>query len=200
MAEGWEENTCAKCGSRLEKYTSMSRIGKKPVAIPSGVEVSLDKNVIIVKGPKGTLTFTHRREVKVTFEEGLVHVAKVGVTKKAQALWGTTAKMIANMIAGVTNGFEKSLELNGVGYRMNLSGKKLGLALGFSHPVDMMLPEGITATLEGNVLKVIGMDKQQVGEFAAVIRKLKPVEPYKGKGFRYVGEIVRRKEGKKTAA
>jgi large subunit ribosomal protein L6 len=178
----------------------MSRIGKKPVVIPSGVEVTLDKHVVTVKGPKGSLSFEHRREVKVTIEEGLVQVSKVGETKKAQALWGTSAKAITNMVIGVTVGFEKSLELNGVGYRMNLQGKKLGLALGFSHPVDMMLPEGISATVEGNVLKIMGTDKQQVGEFTAVVRKLKPVEPYKGKGFRYVGEIVRRKEGKKAAA
>jgi large subunit ribosomal protein L6 len=178
----------------------MSRIGKKPVSIPTGVDVTLDKRVITVKGPKGTLTFEHRREVKVTIEEGSLQVAKSGDGKQAQALWGTTAKTIANMIIGVTTGFEKALELNGVGYRMNLQGKKLNLALGFSHPVEMVLPEGITAVLEGNVLKVSGADKQQVGEFAAVVRKLKPVEPYKGKGFRYVGEIVRRKEGKKAAA
>ncbi len=178
----------------------MSRIGKKPVAIPSGVEITLAKNAVTVKGPKGTLQFEHRREVTVAVEGSMVQVAKVGDTKKAQALWGTTAKTIANMIAGVTNGFEKALELNGVGYRMNLQGKKLVLALGFSHPVEMMLPEGIAATLEGNVLKITGTDKQQVGEFAAIVRKLKPVEPYKGKGFRYVGEIVRRKEGKKAAA
>ena len=178
----------------------MSRIGKKPVAIPAGVEVTLDKRVVSVKGPKGTLTFEHRREVKVTIEEGHVQVAKVGETKQAQALWGTTAKSIANMIVGVTTGFEKALELNGVGYRMNLQGKKLVLALGFSHPVEMLLPEGIAALVEGNVLKVTGSDKQQVGEFAAVVRKLKPVEQSKGKGFRYVGQIVRRKEGKKAAA
>jgi large subunit ribosomal protein L6 len=104
------------------------------------------------------------------------------------------------MIIGVTTGFEKALELNGVGYRMNLQGKKLVLALGFSHPVEMMLPEGVMATIEGTVIKVTGSDKQQVGEFTAVVRKLKPVEPYKGKGFRYVGEMVRRKEGKKAAA
>ncbi len=178
----------------------MSRIGKKPVAIPSGVEVTLDKRVITVKGPKGTLSFEHRREVKVTIEADSLQVSKVGETKQAQALWGTTTKTITNMIVGVTAGFEKSLELNGVGYRMNLQGKTLNLALGFSHPVGVVLPEGITAALENNVLKITGSDKQQVGEFAAVVRKLKPVEPYKGKGFRYVGEIVRRKEGKKAAA
>jgi len=178
----------------------MSRIGKKPVMIPSGVEVSLDKRTVSVKGPKGTLLFSHRREVKVAIEADTVTVTKAGDGKQAQALWGTTAKTIANMIIGVTAGFEKALELNGVGYRMNLQGKKLVLALGFSHPVEMMLPEGITATIEGNVIKVTGSDKQQVGEFTAVVRKLKPVEPYKGKGFRYVGEMVRRKEGKKAAA
>jgi large subunit ribosomal protein L6 len=178
----------------------MSRIGKKPVVIPAGVEVTLDKRMVSVKGPKGTLLFEHRREVKVTVGEGMVEIAKVGETKVARALWGTTAKTIANMIEGVTTGFTKVLELNGVGYRMNLQGKKLVLALGFSHPVEMVLPEGITAVVEGNTLKVTGSDKQQVGEFTAVVRKLKPVEPYKGKGFRYAGEIVRRKEGKKAAA
>jgi len=178
----------------------MSRIGKKPVIIPSGVEVSLDKRVVSVKGPKGTLTFAHRREVKVAIGEGELVVTKASESKQAQALWGTTTKTLANMIIGVTAAFEKALELNGVGFRMNLQGKKLVLALGFSHPVEMLLPEGIVATVEGNVLKVSGSDKQQVGEFTAVVRKLKPVEPYKGKGFRYVGEIVRRKEGKKAAA
>ncbi len=178
----------------------MSRIGKKPVVIPAGVEVTLDKRVVSVKGPKGTLSYEHRREVKVNIEAGTLQVEKVGETKVARALWGTTAKTIANIIEGVTAGFEKVLELNGVGYRMNLQGKKLVLALGFSHPVEMMLPEGISAVVEGNTLKVTGSDKQQVGEFAAVVRKLKPVEPYKGKGFRYAGEIVRRKEGKKAAA
>ncbi len=195
LPRAWVGNTFVKCGN-----TIMSRIGKKPVSIPSGVEVSLDKRVVSVKGPKGALSFEHRREVKVTIEGELLQVAKVGETKQAQALWGTTAKTIANMITGVTTGFEKSLELNGVGYRMNLQGKKMVLALGFSHPVEMELPEGVTAVIEGNVLKVTGSDKQQVGEFAAVVRKLKPVEPYKGKGFKYVGEIVRRKEGKKAAA
>ena len=133
-------------------------------------------------------------------EEKAVQVAKVGETKKAQAIWGTTAKMIANMITGVTTGFQKQLELNGVGYRMNVAGRKLNLALGFSHPVEMTIPEGLEAKIEGNILTVTGIDKQLVGEFTAVVRKLKPVEPYKGKGFRYVGEIVRRKEGKKAAA
>lgn len=178
----------------------MSRIGKKPVSIPSGVEVTLNKNVITVKGAKGSLEFAHPREVKVAIEGTDVQVAKVGDTKKAQAIWGTTAKMVSNMITGVTAGFEKKLELNGVGFRMNLQGKKLVMALGFSHPVEMELPEGLTALIETNILTISGIDKQKVGEFAAIVRKLKKVEPYKGKGFRYVGEVVRRKEGKKAAA
>lgn len=178
----------------------MSRIGKKPVVIPAGVEVTLQANVVAVKGPKGTLDFAHRREAKVAIEEGEVRVAKVGGTKLAAAIWGTTAKVIENMIIGVTVGFQKQLELNGVGFRMAVQGKKLNLALGFSHPVERAIPEGLEAKVEGNVLTISGIDKQKVGEFAAVVRKLKPVEPYKGKGFRYVGEVVRRKEGKKAAA
>ena len=178
----------------------MSRIGKKPVSIPAGVEVTLSANVIAVKGAKGTLAFAHRREVKVAVEDGVALVTKVGETKRAQAIWGTTAKLIANMIAGVTAGFQKQLELNGVGFRMAVAGKKLNLALGFSHPVEKEIPEGLEAKVEANILTISGIDKQQVGEFAAVVRKLKPVEPYKGKGFRYVGEAVRRKEGKKAAA
>ncbi len=178
----------------------MSRIGKKPVAIPSGADVSVQGSVVMAKGPKGTLMFTHRREVSVTVENGEVHVAKLSEGKKASAIWGTTAKVIANMLSGVTIGFQKQLELNGVGFRMALSGKKLTFALGFSHPVERMLPEGIEAKIENNVLSITGTDKQKVGEFAALVRKLKPVEPYKGKGFRYVGEAVRRKEGKKAAA
>lgn len=178
----------------------MSRIGKKPVAIPAGAEVTLTGDVVTVKGPKGTLQFTYRREAKVVVEEGFVQVTKLGQNKKAAAIWGTTAKIIANMLIGVTAGFQKQLELNGVGYRMAVAGKKINLALGFSHPVEMLLPEGLEAKIENNVLTISGIDKQLVGEFTAVVRKLKPVEPYKGKGFRYVGEIVRRKEGKKASA
>ncbi len=178
----------------------MSRIGKKPVSIPEKVEVNLSANVLTIKGSKGTLTFTHHYEVALKVEEGKVVVEKKGNTKRAQALWGTTAKLIQNMIEGVTNGFTKQLELNGVGYRMNLAGKKLNLALGFSHPVVVDLPANIEAKIENNVLTLTSIDKQALGEFAAYVRKQKPVEPYKGKGFRYVGEQVRRKEGKKAGA
>lgn len=178
----------------------MSRIGKKPVTIPEKAEASLSANVLSVKGPKGSLTFTHHYEVAIKIEDGSILVEKKGATKRAQALWGTTAKLIHNMLQGVTEGFTKQLELNGVGYRMNLSGKKLTLALGFSHPVEIMLPEMIEAKIENNVLTLTSIDKQALGEFAAYVRKQKPVEPYKGKGFRYVGEQVRKKEGKKAGA
>lgn len=182
------------------KFDLMSRIGKKPVEVPAGVEASIRANVISVKGPKGTLTFAHHPDVSVALADGVFTVSKVGEAKRAQAVWGTTAKMIMNMIDGVTKGFEKRLELNGVGFRMAVQGKKINLALGFSHPVEEVLPDGIEAKIEANVLIISGIDKQQVGQFAANIRGLKPVEPYKGKGFKYVGEVVRRKEGKKASA
>ena len=177
----------------------MSRIGKKPISIPAGVEVSMSANVITVKGPKGTLNFAFRREVAVLLTEKEITVEKKGSTKLAQALWGTTAKMMTNMCEGVTNGFQKQIELNGVGYRMAIAGKKVTLALGFSHPVEVIVPAELEVTIEGNIMTIKGIDKQQVGQFAAIVRKLKPVEPYKGKGFRYVGETVRRKEGKKAS-
>lgn len=178
----------------------MSRIGKKSITVPAGVDLSVSANVISVKGPKGNLSFTHHTDVKVSVEDGTVSVAKLGESKRANAIWGTTAKIIMNMIEGVSKGFEKQLELNGVGYRMSVSGKTVDLALGFSHPVKLSVPEGLEAKVEKNVLTVSGCDRQKVGQFAAEIRDLKPVEPYKGKGFRYVGEIVRRKEGKKATS
>ena len=178
----------------------MSRIGKKPVQIPEKVEVSLHGNVITVKGPKGTLSFTHPLDVTVRVEGEAVLVEKKSNALRAKAIWGTVAKLVQNMFEGVTTGFQKQLELNGVGFRMNVAGRKLNLALGFSHPVEMMLPEGVEAKVENNVLTLSGIDKHLIGQFAAEIRKRKPVEPYKGKGFKYVGEQVRRKEGKKAAA
>jgi large subunit ribosomal protein L6 len=178
----------------------MSRIGKKPIVIPQGVEVNVSANVVKVKGPKGTLEFPHHYEVKIVVAENEIQVEKTGNSKKAAAIWGTTAKIMQNMVEGVTAGFQKQLELNGVGYRMAAQGKKVTMALGFSHPVEVQVPEGLEAKVEGNVMTIVGIDKQKVGQFAANIRALKPVEPYKGKGFRYVGEAVRRKEGKKASA
>ena len=179
----------------------MSRVGKKPLALQEGVTVSLDGYEVKIRGPKGELGFRYHPAVKVVVDEKAkeIRVEKVRSGKEASSLWGTTARILQNMIEGVTKGFTKKLELQGVGYRMSLQGKKLDMALGFSHPVVKEIPEGITAKVEGNVLTIEGIDKQQVGQFAAEVRSLRPVEPYKGKGFRYVGEAVRRKEGKKAA-
>ncbi|MDD3487107.1 MAG: 50S ribosomal protein L6 [Candidatus Moranbacteria bacterium] len=177
----------------------MSRVGKKPITIPDGVEVKISGQNISVKGPKGTLGFDFHWDVEVGQAEKEVRVSIKKVTKETKALWGLTRVLISNMIEGVTKGFEKQLELHGVGYRMAVQGKKLNMALGFSHPVDVEVPEGLEAKIEKNVLAISGIDKQKVGQFAASIRALKKVEPYKGKGFRYVGEIVRKKAGKKAA-
>lgn len=177
----------------------MSRVGKKEITIPSGVNITMDDNRITVKGPKGELTFDHNREAKVNIAENVLTVENVGKTKSAPAIWGTTRAIIQNMILGVTEGFQKQLELNGVGYKMALQGKKLVMNLGFSHPVEKEIPEELKAEIEKNVLTISGTDKQKVGQFAAVVRSLKEVEPYKGKGFRYVGEVVIKKEGKRAA-
>jgi large subunit ribosomal protein L6 len=178
----------------------MSRIGKKLIEIPSGVTVAIDGNVIMVKGSKGELSFDSSFEVAVEAKDNQLEVKKVGKTKNAAALWGTTRSIIANMIEGVSNGFKKQLELNGVGYKMAVSGSKLNLNLGYSHPVEMEIPQGLTVAIEKNVLTIEGIDKQAVGLFTAKIREKRKVEPYKGKGFRYVGEQVIRKEGKRAAA
>ncbi|QQS61566.1 MAG: 50S ribosomal protein L6 [Candidatus Moraniibacteriota bacterium] len=180
----------------------MSRIGKKSVIIPQGVTVTIDsKNRLVeVDGPKGKLSFSHHRDVYVEMEENnaALRVIRKVETSETNALWGTTARLIENMIIGVSRGFEKKLELNGVGFRMNIQGGKMVMALGFSHPVEREIPEGIEAVIKDNTLTIFGIDKQQVGQFTANIRALKPVEPYKGKGFKYSDEIVRRKEGKKA--
>ncbi len=178
----------------------MSRIGKKPIKVPENVKAEIENGKISITGPKGSLSFLHRPEVSAGFSEGEITVKKKSHSKKAPAFWGTTARIIENMIEGVTNGFEKQLELNGVGFRMSVNGNKIDMALGFSHPVEASIPEGIEAKIEGNILTVSGIDKQRVGQFAAEIRALKPAEPYKGKGFKYVGEVIIRKEKKKMAA
>lgn len=178
----------------------MSRIGKKPIEIPQGVIVDLKDNRINVSGPKGKLELVIVHDVLVSIDENRVVVDKSNSSKKARAMWGTTNRLIENMIEGVSNGFSKTLELNGVGFRMEMMGKKLKLALGFSHPVEVEIPEGLEAKVENNILTIGGIDKQKVGQFAAEIRGLKPVEPYKGKGFKYAGEVVRRKEGKKATS
>lgn len=178
----------------------MSRIGKKPVEIPQGVTVEMNANKITVSGSKGKMELVITHDVKVEIKDNLVTVDRANSSKKASAMWGTTNRLIGNMITGVSDGFSKVLELNGVGFRMEVNGKKLKMALGFSHPVEVEVPQNLEAKVENNALTISGIDKQAVGQFAAEIRSLKPVEPYKGKGFRYSGEIVRRKEGKKASA
>lgn len=179
----------------------MSRIGKKPIEITAGIEVKYANRRLEIRGPKGSLNLDVNREVELEIKEKEIIVKKIGKSKKAPAVWGLTRALIVNMILGVKEGYEKKIELQGVGYRMAVQGKKINLALGFSHPVEIPIPEGLEAKIvENNILTISGRDKQLVGQFAADIRELKPVEPYKGKGFRYVGEHVRRKAGKKAAA
>ncbi len=176
----------------------MSRIGKLPVAIPAGVEVKLeDGNVITVKGPKGTLTRKLVDDLTVEVTDSEVTVTRPSDLKRYKQLHGLTRTLIANMVEGVTNGYKKELEINGVGYRAAKSGNKLTLTLGYSHPVEMIDPEGITTTLEGNNKIIVeGIDKEKVGQFAAEIRTKRPPEPYKGKGIKYATEQIRRKVGK----
>ena len=175
----------------------MSRIGKKPVEIPSGVEVKLDGQTITAKGPKGTESVTFRDEIKVSIEDNHVIVEPLNDDRKTGALHGLTRTLIANAIEGVSNGFEKKLEIQGVGYRANMEGTKLNMALGYSHPVIIEPPAGITITVEANTkISVKGTNKQTVGDVAAEIRSKRPPEVYKGKGVRYEGEYIRRKAGK----
>lgn len=178
----------------------MSRIGKKPVTLPEGVTASLDGKVLTIKGKNGEESMSVHHAVDVKISEGEITVEKLRNAKIGQAMWGTTQRLIENMVVGVTEGFKKTLILDGVGFRMALKGQQVDLALGFSHPVLIDIPEGIKVEIDKMNFIVTGADKQKVGQFAAEIRSLKPVEPYKGKGFRYDDEIVRRKEGKKAAA
>ena len=177
----------------------MSKIGRKPIAIPEGVTATLEGALLKMKGPKGELNLTIHKDAKVTIQEGEIVVEKAKDVPGAVAVWGLTRSLINNLVIGVKDGYEKKLELQGVGYRMSVQGKKLVLALGFSHPVEVEIPDNLNVkTEEQNTLSISGIDKQAVGQFAANVRALKEVEPYKGKGFRYVGEKVRRKAGKKA--
>lgn len=176
----------------------MSRIGKKPIEIPKGVEVKIEDNVVIVKGPKGELQKKIRPEIKVEIKENEILVSPEKETKKTNAFWGLTRTLIFNMIKGVTEGYEKKLEIQGVGYKANLEGEDLVLQVGFSHPVKMDKVEGIKFEVEKNIITISGIDKELVGQIAAKIRKVRKPEPYKGKGIRYLGEEVRRKPGKKV--
>ena len=175
----------------------MSRIGRMPIAIPAGVTVTIaENNVVSVKGPKGELVRELPVEMEIKEEEGKIIVTRPNDLKRMKSLHGLTRTLIANMITGVTAGYEKKLEINGVGYRASKAGKKLTLNLGYSHPVEMEDPEGIDSTVEGNVITVKGIDKEKVGQFAAEIRSKREPEPYKGKGIKYADEVIRRKVGK----
>ena len=175
----------------------MSRIGRLPVEIPAGVEVTVaENNVVTVKGPKGTLTESLPVEMDIKVENNQVVVTRPNDLKKMKSLHGLTRTLINNMVIGVTNGYEKVLEVNGVGYRAAKSGNKLTLNLGYSHPVEMTDPEGIESTVDGNKIIVSGIDKEKVGQYAAEIRDKRRPEPYKGKGIKYADEVIRRKVGK----
>ena len=175
----------------------MSRIGRKPIAIPSGVEVKVNGSEVTVKGPKGTLTDTFNSRITVKVEGAEILVTRPSDDKEDRALHGLTRTLVNNMVIGVTEGFKKELEVNGVGYRVQKQGKNLVMNLGYSHQVIMPEPDGITVEVPGpNSIVISGADKQKVGQFAAEVREKRLPEPYKGKGIKYVGEYIRRKEGK----
>ncbi len=176
----------------------MSRIGKKPVVIPAGVTAKLEGQTLAVKGAKGELNFTAPDEVLVSIDDGAVHVQPHGEDKRARAMWGMARAQIANLIGGVTHGFERKLEINGVGYKAAIAGKNLQLSLGYSHDIQYPIPAGVTITTpKPTEITVAGIDKRQVGQIAAEIRAFRGPEPYKGKGVKYAGEFIFRKEGKK---
>ncbi len=176
----------------------MSRVGKKPISIPENVEVKVEGGRVTVKGSKGELSREIRPEIKVEVKDGEIIVSPQKETKKTQAFWGLTRALIANMVKGVTEGFEKKLEIQGIGFKASLEGEDLVLNVGFSHSVKIKALEGINFSVEKNIITVSGIDIEKVSQTAAKIRKIKPPEPYKGKGIRYLGEQVRRKLGKKA--
>jgi len=176
----------------------MSRIGKKPVAIPSGVTATVADGVLSMKGPKGTLSMPMADEVTYDVQADAIGVQPANDTKRARAFWGMQRTLVQNLVTGVTEGFSKKLLITGVGYRANAQGKKLKLQLGYSHDVDIDVPEGLTvATPDNTTVEISGADKQKVGQLAAEIRRWRKPEPYKGKGIKYAGEFIFRKEGKK---
>jgi large subunit ribosomal protein L6 len=176
----------------------MSRTGKKPVTIPSGVTASVEGGTVSMKGPKGTLSIPMADEVTYTLEDGKLTVAPANATKRARAFWGMQRTLVQNLVTGVTEGYTKVLEITGVGYRADAKGKVLNLKLGYSHDVDFAVPEGIEIkTPDNTTVEISGIDKQKVGQVAAEIRRWRKPEPYKGKGIKYRGEYIFRKEGKK---
>ncbi len=177
----------------------MSRIGKQPIGIPDKVEVKVDGSHVDVKGPKGQLSYTFRNEVKVEKADKVLNVTPVDESATARSLWGLSRTILGNMVTGVTTGFVKSLEFNGVGYKAAVSGSTLTLNLGYSHPIDYKLPKGIEAKVNKNVIEFHGCDKELVGFVAAQVRSFREPEPYKGKGLKYTDETIIRKAGKTGA-
>ena len=179
----------------------MSRIGKKPVDVPAGVKVSVNDRTVTLEGPKGSLSFTHRPEVSVEFAESdkaltVTPDEKTAGDKKTKALWGTTRALLSNMIEGVTKGYERKLEVVGVGWGAQLAGQTLKLNVGFANQVEVPIPQGLTVVVEKQLVTVTGADKQAVGQFCAKVRSKRPPEPYNGKGVKYLDEVIRRKQGK----
>jgi large subunit ribosomal protein L6 len=176
----------------------MSRVGKKPVSIPSGVTATVNGQAIAIKGSKGELRFAAPTEVSVSYADNQIKVDPRDMSKRSRAMWGMTRAMVSNLVTGVSKGFEKKLEITGVGYKAAVQGKVLNLSLGYSHDVPFAIPEGITiVTPKPTEITISGIDRQKVGQVAAEIRSLRPPEPYKGKGVKYSGEFIFRKEGKK---
>jgi len=176
----------------------MSRTGKKPITVPAGVTASVEGGVVSVKGPKGTLTMPASDDISYEMGEGTITVKPANDTKRAKAFWGMQRTLVQNLVTGVTEGFSKKLLITGVGYRANAQGRKLKLQLGYSHDVDLDVPEGVEVkTPDQTTVEISGNDKQAVGQFAAEIRRWRKPEPYKGKGIKYEGEFIFRKEGKK---
>ncbi len=176
----------------------MSRIGKKGILVGDKIEAQLNAGRLSIKGPKGTLERDFRSDISITIDGKNISLSPIKETNQTRALWGTYASHIKNMLKGVNEGFEKKLILEGVGYKSQVTGDKLVLALGFSHPVEVPIPAGLSVKAEKNALTIVGVDKELVGSFSAKVRDLKKAEPYKGKGFRYHDEVVRRKQGKKS--
>jgi large subunit ribosomal protein L6 len=176
----------------------MSRVGKKPVGIPAGVNANVDGQTVKVKGPKGAMELVLHGDVAAKLEDGVIRVDPRNETNRARAMWGTYRALVANLMTGVTKGFEQRLEITGVGYRASIQGKNLQIALGYSHDIVYPIPDGITiVTPKPTEIVVTGIDKQRVGQVSAEIRDYRPPEPYKGKGIKYAGEFIFRKEGKK---
>ncbi len=185
----------------MTRVTYLSRIGKKPIPIPVGVTITFGESTIIVKGPKGELALNLHTILRAEISDNTLSIMPKSETRKSAALWGLFRSLAANMVEGVLNGFTRKLEFEGIGYRVAVEGDgTLTFQLGFSHPVKFKAPDGIKLSVEKNVISVFGIDKERVGNVAAQIRKLKPPEPYKGKGIRYQGEVIRRKAGKKAVA